>query len=95
MTSKVSKTSLNGVLAFLIAVVPLAQQYPDLHLSPVIFGWLSFGAGLARLYVGLQQQDADRVLAQLPGQPVPEPVPAHPVPDDPKAKVVVDPPAKP
>lgn len=88
MTSKISKTTLNGFIAFFIAAVPLTSAYPGLHISPTVMAWLSFVAGLARLYVGLQQQDADRVLAQLPGNSVPEPVPAHPVPDAPGAVVV-------
>lgn len=90
MTLNVSKTTLNGFIAFFIAAVPLTTAYPGLHINPAVMAWLSFAAGLGRLYVGLQQQDADRVLAKLPGQAAPEPVPAHPVPDDPKAVVVKD-----
>ncbi len=63
MTPNLSKTTINGVLAFLIAAVPIAQTYPGLHIPPTLIAWLSFAAGLARLYVGMQQTDADRVLA--------------------------------
>lgn len=88
MTINVSKTTLNGLIALFIAAVPMAEAYPGLHIPPTLMAWLSFVAGLARAYVGFKQQDADRVLAKLPGQPEPTPVPAHPVPDDPKAKVI-------
>jgi hypothetical protein len=89
MTTRISKTSLNGAIAFFIASVPVVQAYPQLHISPTLMAWLSLVAGLGRLYVGLQQQDADTVLAKVPGQAAPMDVPAHPTPDDPAAKPVI------
>ena len=91
MNINVSKTTLNGAIAFFIAAVPMAQAYPGLHISVTLMAWLSFGAGMARLYVGTQQMDADRIVAKIPGDPTPQSVPAHPVPDDPKAVPVIPP----
>lgn len=85
----ISKTTLNGAIAFFIAAVPLAQAYPGLHIPATLMAWLSFAAGAARLYVGTIQTDADRIQAILPGSSTPVDVPAHPVPDDPKAKAIV------
>jgi hypothetical protein len=84
----ISKTTLNGAIAFFIAAVPLTETYPGLHISPTVMAWLSFAAGLARLWVGISQTDADRIPAILPGSSTPQEVPAHPVPDDPKAVIV-------
>lgn len=87
----ISKTSLNGAIAFFIAAVPMAQAYPGLHISPTVMAWLSFLAGLARFGVGIAQQDADKVLATVPGSAVPQVVPAHAVPDNPAATPVIKP----
>jgi hypothetical protein len=57
----ISKTTLNGLLAFFIACVPLAQTYPGLHISPAVMSWLSFAAGAGRLWVGIAQKDADQL----------------------------------
>lgn len=77
---RISKTSLNGILAFLIAAVPLAQSMPELHIRAFYLAWASFAAGLARLWVGLAQTDADLVKVATPQGVVD--APAHPVPDD-------------
>jgi hypothetical protein len=90
-TLNISKTSLNGAIAFFIAAVPLATAYPGLHIPATLMAWLSFVAGLGRLWVGLAQTDSGSVPATLPGNPTPILVPSHEVPDDPKAKVVAPP----
>jgi hypothetical protein len=87
-TSNISKTSLNGAIAFFIAAVPLATVYPGLHIPATLMAWLSFAAGLGRLWVGLTQVDSGTVPAVLPGNPTPVLVPSHEVPDNPTAKVV-------
>jgi hypothetical protein len=86
-----SKTTLNGILAFLIAAVPIVQAYPGLGISPKIIAYLSLIAGLARMAVGILQTDADLVPAMVPGSISPQNVPAHPVPDNPADKVVIPP----
>lgn len=61
MKLNISKTTLNGLIAFFIAAVPLAQAYPGLHIPPPLMAWLSFAAGLGRLSVGMAQKDADKI----------------------------------
>ena len=57
----ISKTTLNGLIAFFIAAVPMAQAYPGLHIPVTLMAWLSFAAGAARMWVGIAQKDADKL----------------------------------
>lgn len=85
----ISKTTMNGALAFVIAAATWATTQPDLHLSPTVAGYIALVAGFARMAVGFLQVDADRALAVPAGKSEPEIVPAHPQPDDPTAKPVL------
>ncbi len=85
----ISKTSLNGALAFVIAACTFIATQPGLGISPKVAGWISVVAGLARLAVGILQTDSDAILATLPGSSTPQVVAAHPTPDDPSATPIL------
>ena len=85
----VSKTTVNGILAFLIAILtPLMSiQVPSALATPNtshFWLWFQFGVivvlGALRGAVGFFQGDSDTTKALIPGVAEPQQVPAHPVP---------------
>ena len=73
--SKVSKTTVIGVLGFVIVEIIAWQTLPPKA------GWSVTVLALARAGVHFLQTDADLLKPLSPGNPTPESVPAHPVPD--------------
>ena len=60
-------------------------------LSPKVTTYITIGLALARAYMALITTDADKVLAVVPGNPIPQVVSAHSIPDNPQATPVVKP----
>jgi hypothetical protein len=93
------KTSLNGILAFLITSLTIVSGFlgstdvtngVGIHASTKIAVGITVALALCRAWVGLLQQDSGTVLAVTPQSPiVPVPVPAHEIPDNPQAIPVV------
>lgn len=85
---------LNGLAGTCLVVSGFLQQTPSLHVDPRIPLACTLIPLLCNVWVHLIMQDADKVNAIVPGNPVPQAVPAHPVPDNPADKVVVPPASK-
>jgi hypothetical protein len=83
------KTSLSGILSFLMVTGGYLAGYAVLHQTPF---WVKVGAassfisGLAKVYIGLRMKDAGTELATVPGSSTPQVVPSHEVPDNPAAQ---------
>ena len=75
-TSKISKTSLIGILGFVIVEIIAWQTLPAKA------GWSVTVLALARAAIHFLQTDADLLKPLSPGNPTTESLPAHPVADD-------------
>jgi hypothetical protein len=78
------KTSLSGILSFLMVTGGYLAGWAVQHQSPF---WIKVGAGasfvsgLSKVYIGLISKDAGTQLATVPGSDTPQAVPSHEVPD--------------
>jgi hypothetical protein len=92
------KTTLSGIMSFLMVTGAYLAGYSVLHASPLwtkIGTVASFSSGLAKVWIGLISQDRGTQLAVLPGESTPQMVPSHEQPDAPGAKPVPEAPIVP
>jgi hypothetical protein len=83
---QVSKTTVAGLLSGFIGSVGPITAYLATTNNPratAACGLLTLAGVVARVWVGVIQQDADSTKALVPGVAEPQQVPAHPVPDNP------------
>lgn len=89
------KSTLSGFCTILLVVGGAAISYfanqPQSATTLKVVSILSAAVGIAKIVLSIITPDADKVLAQVPGQAQPQVVSAHPVPDNPADKAVVPP----
>ena len=88
------KSTASGILNFVAitgaALTTYLSQNPTMTASRNVIGALSLAVMLSNVWLHMITQDADKVVATVPGGEV-RVVSAHPVPDNPKDKAVVPP----
>lgn len=84
------KSTVSGLLTVSLST-SAAFLAPPLNalVSAKVVLWCSAFQVIGKIWISLITQDPDKVLATVPGNPVPQAVSAHPVPNDPAAKAVV------
>lgn len=98
------KTTVNGVLAFLIATLTTVSGFlvagdvttggvnaGAIHVSTWVVVSINIALALCRVWVGMLQTDSGKTTAVVPGNPAPVAVPSHEVPNDPAATPVIPP----
>lgn len=83
------KTTVSSVLTVLIATGTYFMAVPSTIISQKWATIITIVVGLAKVWLGLVQQDAGVVVATTPANPTPHAEPAHEVPDSPAAQPVV------
>lgn len=85
------KSTVSGILSFLTTTGVVLLATGTSFLSSKATTIITIGLALARAYMGLISQDADKVIVTTPADPTPHVEPAHPVPDNPAATHVTKP----
>jgi len=84
------KSSLGGLLTISLSTSAAFLAPPmNTYVSPKIVMWCGAFQVIGKIWISAITQDADKVLATVPGKSEPQVVAAHPEPDDPAAKAVV------
>lgn len=90
------KSTVSGLLTATLAT-SAAFLAPPLNtlVSAKVILWLGAFQIIGKVWIGMISQDPDKVMAIVPGNPVPQAVPAHPLPDNPLAVPVTKAPEAP
>jgi hypothetical protein len=85
------KTTVAGLLSAFVGTIGPVTAYLATTNNPKateVCGALTCAGAVARIWIGLIQNDAGTTLAVVPGSPSPQLVPSHETPDNPAATPV-------
>jgi hypothetical protein len=82
------KSTASSVLTVTLATSTALLTVPAVQNHVKAVGWIMGAQALAKVWIGLIQEDAGTTLATIPGKDAPVAVASHEIPDNPAAEPV-------